>query len=136
MYTFKKAERLNKKKIISRLFKRGSSFTVFPIKVIWLEGELDSIYPAQTLIAVSHRKIKKAVGRNRIKRQIRESWRQHKHQFYDFLTIHEKQCAVAFIFVGNTMVSSALLEKKIKQILPRLINALEKNNKTDNKNFL
>jgi ribonuclease P protein component len=125
MYTFKKAERLKQKKIIERLFKEGSSVTIYPFKVIWLETALDVPFPAQLLVTVSKKNIKKAIGRNRIKRYMREAWRQEKNRFYDFLTSRGKQCAVGMIFIGNSEDSPSLVREKIKMTVDRLIKALD-----------
>ena len=124
MHTFKKAERLNRKIIIERLFNEGSAISLYPFKIIWLETELESVYPAQLLVTVSKKNIKKAIGRNRTKRLMREAWRLEKSRFYDFLTSHEKQCAVGLIFIGNSVPLYPLIQKKIKTAIDRLIIAL------------
>ena len=74
----RKPERLNKKKIIEKMFAGGSrSFSIFPLRVVWLPvEELD--VQASILISVSKRRFKRAVKRNRIKRQIREAYRLNK----------------------------------------------------------
>lgn len=60
------------------MFAGGSrSFSIFPLRVIWLPvEELD--VQASILISVSKRRFKRAVKRNRIKRQIREAYRLNK----------------------------------------------------------
>ena len=57
------------------MFAGGSrSFSNFPLRVVWLPvEELD--VQASILISVSKRRFKRAVKRNRIKRQIREAYR-------------------------------------------------------------
>lgn len=60
------------------MFAGGSrSFSIFPLRVVWLPvEELD--VQASILISVSKRRFKRAVKRNRIKRQIREAYRLNK----------------------------------------------------------
>ena len=82
--TLKKAERLDRTKVIGKMFTVGSgarSFTVFPFRVVYLtEPELKS--QASVLISVSKRYFKHAVDRNKIKGQVREAYRLNK-DFFD-----------------------------------------------------
>ena len=96
--TFKRGERLSSKKTINELFTDGNSFFMHPFKVAWKNTDLDSDFPVQILISVSKRNFKKAVDRNKIKRQIRESFRKNKSNFYQFATDRQKQFAIALIF--------------------------------------
>ena len=68
--TLRKPERLNRKKIIEKMFAGGSrSFSVFPLRVVYLSvEELEA--PASILVSVSKRRFKRAVKRNRVTRQI------------------------------------------------------------------
>lgn len=78
-FTFSKAERLNKEKDIKELFDKGSSFYLFPFKVLTLPVTENTDTVHQVLISVSKRSFKKAVDRNKIKRRIREAYRLQKH---------------------------------------------------------
>ena len=73
MNRLRKPERLSRKKIIEKMFAGGSrSFSIFPLRVVWLPvEELD--VSASLLVSVSKRRFKRAVKRNRVKRQIREA---------------------------------------------------------------
>lgn len=75
-FTFRKKDRLKKEKDIQELFDKGSSFYLFPFKVIVLTD--DSAKSHQLLISVSSKKFPRAVDRNYLKRRIRESYRLHK----------------------------------------------------------
>ena len=72
--TLRKSERLDKKKVIEKMFAGGSrSFSVFPLRVVYLPvEELEA--PVSILVSVSKRRFKRAVKRNRVKRQIREAY--------------------------------------------------------------
>lgn len=80
-YTFRKSERLYHKKDIQELFDRGSSFYLFPFRIIQLQAGAGEQH--QVLIMVSKRNFKRAADRNRLKRQIREAYRLHKHLLDD-----------------------------------------------------
>ena len=73
--TLPKSERLDKKKVIEKMFAGGSrSFSVFPLRVVYLPvEELEA--PVSILVSVSKRRFKRAVKRNRVKRQIIEAYR-------------------------------------------------------------
>ena len=76
IYTLCKAERLNSKILIGKMFEGGvsKSFSIFPIRVVYMPVEQGEA-PASILISVSKRRFKRAVKRNRVKRQIREAYR-------------------------------------------------------------
>ena len=126
MQTFKKEERLYRKKIIKKLFEEGKKFHVYPFKIIWLDIESDSKFPAQILISVSKRNFKKAVDRNKIKRQIREVYRINKSLFYEFMDKNKKHCVFAIIYSAEDFTPFKELEQKIIIILQRLILEHEK----------
>ena len=73
IYTLCKAERLNSKILIGKMFEGGvsKSFSIFPIRVVYMPVEQGEA-PASILISVSKRRFKRAVKRNRVKRQIRD----------------------------------------------------------------
>lgn len=118
--TLHKSERLDKKKVIEKLFAGGSrSFSVFPLRVVYLPvEELEA--PASILVSVSKRRFKRAVKRNRVKRQIREAYRLNKHGLLDVLA--DKQCrlAIAFIYLSDQLVESSLIAERMKTALARI----------------
>ncbi len=75
-FSFPKSERLYKKKDIQELFDKGSSFYLYPFKVI-VQKPAD-LHINQVLFSVSKRNFKKAVDRNLIKRRMREAYRLNK----------------------------------------------------------
>jgi ribonuclease P protein component len=132
MHTFKKAERLNKKKLIDKLFSEGHAFNAYPFKVIWLETNIESPYPAQVLISASKKNFRKAVTRNKVKRLIREAYRFNKSKFYDFLTSHNKQCIIGLLYIGKEELTMEQTTDKIINIIDRLVLEMEnKLNKTE-----
>jgi len=113
-FTFKKDERLSSRKIISKLFEEGKSFTISPFRMLWLETTLSSSSPAQIAFAVPAKKIRLAVDRNRIKRQMREVYRKNKSSLCALLKSQEKQCAMMIVFTGNPKPPFEEIEKKLK----------------------
>lgn len=115
-----KSERLNKKKIIETVFAGGSrSFSIFPLRIVWLPvEELDS--QASILVSVSKRRFKRAVKRNRVKRQIREAYRLNKQPLLDTLSTVNCRLAIAFIYLADELIDSSVIESKIKIALARI----------------
>ncbi|HSV87453.1 MAG TPA: ribonuclease P protein component [Bacteroidales bacterium] len=77
-------------------------------------------FPAQLLISIPKKKIKKAAERNHLKRLVKESYRRNKGDFYSFLDKEGLFCLLAFIYVGRQILSYHELESKIIVILQRL----------------
>ena len=118
MQTFTKAERLCSKILIDKLIETGKSFNISPFRSIWLEVSESSV-PVQFVISVPKRNFKKAVDRNRLKRQTREAYRKNKKLLYDHLD--DKKVLLMLIYTAKTMIEYKELEEKIIMILQRLI---------------
>ena len=83
----------------------SKSFSIFPIRVVYMPVEQGEA-PASILISVSKRRFKRAVKRNRVKRQIREAYRKNK--------------SIAFIYLSDELTATAELEEKMKIALARI----------------
>ena len=118
--TLHKVERLDKKKIIEKMFAGGSrSFSVFPLRVVYLPvEELEA--DASILISVSKRRFKRAVKRNRVKRQIREAYRVNKPELLNILVERKCRLAIAFIYLSDQLVESSIIEDRMRIALVRI----------------
>ncbi|WP_186756149.1 ribonuclease P protein component [Echinicola salinicaeni] len=115
-YRLPKNERLHSKKLIKELFDKGSSFFLYPFKVIYLP--LDQAEETnQVLFSVSKRKVKKAVDRNYIKRRVKEAYRLNKSILLDGET--EKKL-IAFVYVSSKLETFQAIQPKVIKILNRL----------------
>ena len=116
-YTLSKNERLHSKKSIKELFDKGSSFFLYPFKVLYFESPQNPIETNQVLFSVSKRKIKKAVDRNHVKRRIKEAYRLNKHLLTD-----KNKCKknIAFIYVSSDISTFKSIEPVIQKILKKL----------------
>ena len=112
--TFKKEERLNKEKWIQELFEKGSSFHLYPFRVVYLPHP-DPQYPAhQVLISVSARNFKNAVDRNTIKRRVREAYRLNKLKI-----LAPGKWLIAYIYIAKEILPSPLIHQKLIRTFDR-----------------
>ena len=118
MNKFPKSERLHSKKQIDELFSRGTSFTIYPLRVVFLKKPLESKLPNQVLVSIPKKVFKKAVDRNKLKRRIREAYRLNKQliengqvRFY-FI--------IGYIYIGKEIANYETIKDKLKQSLLRL----------------
>lgn len=122
--TLRKSERLDSKKLIEKMFAGGSSsFSAFPLRVVYLPVEgLEA--PASILVSVSKRRFKRAVKRNRVKRQIREAYRLNKHGLLDVLAARQCRLAIAFIYLSDRIEDTSLIQARMKTALARIAERL------------
>jgi ribonuclease P protein component len=121
-HCFPKSEKLCSKKDMEELFKKGSSHFLYPFKLVFLTKKTKECLLPQVLITVPKKTFKKAVDRNRIKRQIREAYRLSKDQIFGELNAEKIPCYIAIIYIGKDKLQYNELEKKLISILLRLKN--------------
>ena len=120
-YTFPKEEHLCRKKLIEELFsKQGSSFGVYPLRIVWIPAPAPTTAPPQVLISVSKRTFKRAVDRNRLKRLIREAYRLNKYRLTEQPNGHSI-ALLGIIFTGKEKSPLTLVEKKLISAFHRLL---------------
>lgn len=125
-FTLSKAERISSKRQVDRLFRGGGSraMSAFPLRMVYTTQERsdDCREPhVQMMVSVPKRCFKRAVKRNRVKRQVREAYRRNKHILADALAERaDITVLVAFIFTHDELHASAEIESKVKNLLTRL----------------
>ncbi|MBP5800095.1 MAG: ribonuclease P protein component [Prevotella sp.] len=120
--TFSKRERIVSRKLIEQLFSKGSnhSTSAFPIRIVYMEKEREEDEePVQILVSVSKRHFKRAVKRNRVKRQIREAYRHHKQILAEKMP-QDTSLAIAFIWLADELLDSQQVEKSVKRLLEKV----------------
>ena len=120
-YTLSKEERLSWKRYIDLLFAKGQSFVAFPLRVVYLPMEEEMPARASFLVSVPKKKFKRAVKRNQIKRQVRESYRVRKYDLLDPLASKGKSLLMAFLYIDKEIHSFATMEKAMKKAIQQLI---------------
>ena len=120
--TLSKRERIVSRKLIELLFSKGSSrsTSAFPLRIVFMEkAREESEEPVQILVSVSKRHFKRAVKRNRVKRQIREAYRHHKYILAEKVA-EDKSMAIAFIWQADELYDSRQVERSVKRLLEKV----------------
>jgi|TARA_B110000263_G_C15254607_1_gene485849 ribonuclease P protein component len=120
MNTFKKSERLCDRKSTENLFLKGRSLVEEPFRWVYLEVDEERESCVKTQIVVPKRNIIKAVNRNLIKRHIKEAFRNNKSHLINNLEKKKIKINLSIIYQSNNIISSVVIEEKIKSSLIRL----------------
>ncbi len=128
MATFKKTERICSKRIIDKLFAGGNpSIAIYPLRAVYMQVDSPTA-PVSILISVPKRRFHHAVDRNRMKRQVRETYRLNKHILQpeadnatETNTNNTTQgLAIAFICITDKLCSTQTVSKSVVKLLHRI----------------
>lgn len=129
-FTLPKQERLCSRMLIEQLFLGHSQHKKeWPVRVVYQVVKRKDEDDAQTevLMSVSKRYFKRAVKRNLVKRQLRESYRLHKAILTDVLALHpDTKILIAFIWLSGQTYDSVKVEKAVKAALEKIVDSLER----------
>ena len=101
--------------------------TAWPLKMVYLVVDKTDEQSAsvELMVSVSKRFFKRAVKRNRVKRQIREAYRTQKHGLLECMAqMPDKQLLLAVIWQDGKLHDSAELNAKMNKNLQRLVEKL------------
>ena len=123
LYTLRKSERTCSKIAIDNLFKGGHSrsLSAFPIRVVYLVSDTPQQEQCQIMVSVPKKCFKRAVKRNRVKRQIREAYRLNKAIVTEQMKKHEgKYLTMAFIWRDAELHDTDEIKTKMINLLGRI----------------
>jgi len=119
---YHKKEKLKSRTELKAVFSTGKSFSVFPIKVFFIEKETNGAsFLVSAGVGVSSRHFKKAVDRNRIKRLLREAYRLEKQPLLQAVASQSKSFAVFFLYLDKELPDHLLIREKVKEAIEKLI---------------
>lgn len=123
--TLCKEERLHGRDAVEKLFKDAGSrsMVAFPVRVVYVLAppQADTCVNTRMLVSVPKRQFKRAVKRNRVKRQIREAYRKHKHGLIEAVSrIGEQHLSLAFVWLDSKLYDTSVVEKKVEKLLLRI----------------
>ena len=113
-HTLSKEERLCSRKALEELFSGGhQSVSAFPIRAVFMPNDVGLV---RIMVSVSKRYFKRAVKRNRIKRQLREAYRLQKEELQPL----DGGLDIAFLWSSNEMLPTEKVFQKMHNILCRI----------------
>lgn len=118
--TFRPNERLKSKKKLDLLFMQGKALTNYPVQVIYYIIENQENSELQAAFSVPKRNYKHAVDRNRIKRQLRESYRKVKVDLKKDLQSKKMSLLLMWVYKAKDKWKYADIEHKILETVNTL----------------
>jgi ribonuclease P protein component len=137
MATFTKKERLCLKKEIADLFEKGEKWSCYPFRIILnVSKNDDQDFSSAILVSVAKKNFRLASDRNKIKRQIRESYRLYKTDFLNQFSNHSSEnpnlkVHIGFIYNSKTKEPWNSLSLKLKRALNEVAERVRKNFNTN-----
>ena len=128
-YTLGKEERLKSKKLIEKLYKDGKSVKSFPLRLVYVQTDHTSSFPAQMGVSVAKRNFKLAVKRNRIKRLMKECYRLQKNIVYNQL---DMPYVFMISYIGKEEITYDELFGKMTLLLKKFISEINTNKNESN----
>ena len=121
-FTLPKVERLYLRSAVSDLFTKGSSFMVFPYRVIYrVLPEDDSQVARVAIMTIAPKKrFHHAVDRNHVKRLSREAYRLAKLPLIAQCESQHKKLAFALLYCDNKFISFQETQQRMQRILKTL----------------
>jgi ribonuclease P protein component len=122
LYPFLKTDRLTSQKDISCLFSTGQHVLVFPLLFHFIYSTDDASH-IKVVVGVSKKKINKAVGRNLIKRRIREAYRK---QLPELKSLSLKGSLILSInYIHDSALPFDVIQKSLTAGLKKVSNSLK-----------
>jgi len=114
LHTLPKEERLCSRKVLEELFGGGhQSVSAFPIRAVYMPNEVGVV---RVMVSVSKRYFKRAVKRNRIKRQLREAYRLQKELLQPLMGGLD----IAFLWTSDEQLPTEKVFQKMQTLLQRI----------------
>lgn len=120
MNSFPSTERIKSKLVLEKVYNEGLVLKSYPLKIKYLELDFKVGSNLQIVISVPKRIVKKAIARNRIRRQLKEIYRMNKAALLAHYSDQKQGLALFLIYTGKEKYSFEHLEKKLKELISKL----------------
>jgi len=117
---FSKQERLTSKIQFAELVEQGAAIRQGPIRLKCVPSTIEG-QVLQVAFTVPKRNVRKAVDRNRIKRQMRESFRHLKADLYEHIQGRSIQASFLFVYLGKEPMPSETIRSTMLRLVERWI---------------
>ncbi|MEO8116080.1 MAG: ribonuclease P protein component [Bacteroidota bacterium] len=126
-FVYPRKEKLKSRKLIGKVFKEANSFSVFPLKVLYMQSPLPVNIFLQTGFTVGSKNFPKAVHRNRIKRMMREAYRLESYTLKELLEKNQFQLVLFFIFTGRSLPLQDIIQNTMRDAIKELLKRINEN---------
>ena len=123
-FSLHKTEKLCSRNAVNRLFAEGKPAKAYPLRAVYAESRRTYGAPAQFMITIPKKKIRKAVGRVLLRRRVREAYRLNRNLLLPLLESTGKKVDIAFIYVSDEEKSYHSIEKRVQAILSTIAEGL------------
>jgi len=127
-YRFPREEHLKSPKHISMLFRQGKSVNAFPLRFQFMllkdEEVFDPEHKVKIAFTVPKKRFKRAVDRNRIKRQMIEMFRLNRESLQELVNSKDLRINLMIVYQGDRMPLYQKLEKRMKSGIEKLCGKL------------
>ena len=119
-YKLNKEEKLRSRTSVERLFSEGTSIMAFPLRAVYRLRQPGEA-PAQFLITIPKKRIRKAVMRVTLRRRTREAYRLNRRELLlEPMAESGYGVDIAFIYLDSTPAPYSVISEKVTYLLRRI----------------
>lgn len=120
-----KFEKLCSRTMINNMFHGGKSAICYPLRAVFSVTDKEST-PAQFLITVPKKKIRKAVNRVLLRRRIREAYRLNRNLLIPCLEDNDCSLKIAFVYLSDEIVDYGVVNEKMQALMNKISGMVSK----------